>query len=217
MIVALIVVAVLGIAAIIVLTSNGRPSLIRTLLGIPFLLVGLSFPFLFEGGCDEPGMKNAVVTRAASGTLIAHDAAIVWCPKKCVNVPEEIETWLTLPSGITFKVQFTVKDPAALVRALKLDEADRVVENDEVVDAAERALRPYLNGYLETHEEQLLRRRLHQNTALRETHREIVRYLENPTIPGDGRPVSPSAVPYASLGLQLLDLCCVQMGWSGRS
>lgn len=218
MIVALVTVAALIVAFCIVWVPDGRPSFLQTLFGIPILLVGVSFLFLFENGCDAPGSdRNIVVTRALDGTLTAHGTGVAWCPKQCVNVPAWVDTWVTLPSGITFKARFTVKDPVALVRALKLDTVDHVVPPEEVESTAFRVLRPYLNGYLETHMEQLLRRALHQDAALQSTQREIAAYLAHPTIPGDGRPVSPSAVPYSTLGLELLELCCTQVAGTGGS
>lgn len=218
MILGIVVIVALVIAAAIVFGADGRPSLTRTLCGIPFAVVALSLPLLFENGCDEPGSeRNIVVTRASDGTLTAHGTGVAWCPKQCVNVPAWVDAWVTLPSGLTFIVRFTVEDPVALVRALKLDTVDHVVLGEEVVSAAVAVLRPYLNGFLKTHMEQLLRRALHQDAALQATHREIVAYLAHPTVPGDGHPVAPSAVPFSTLGLKLLEPCCTRVARAGGS
>lgn len=208
MIISVVVIVALAIAAIIVLSADGRPSLVRTLCGIPFAVVALSTPFLFEQGCNDPDSDSKrqthVVTRDASGVLTAH-SGIAWCPKRCVNVPGKIIAWLGLPNGITFRANFVVKDRVALVRALKLDEVDRIVETEEVDNAAQAALGPLLSGFITKHQEALLRRPLLQQQALDDTHQEFILYLKGP-LPGDPPPARPEA-----LGLEFSDLCCAQM------
>lgn len=142
------ILVVLAGAAKIILGGKGRPSLCRTFLGLPLVVIGLSFPFLLEEGCWVPYNRTHVVTRDADGILTKH-GLVAWCPRGCVNVPQEITVHLTVRKNLVYKFEvfFTVESPQLLVRYLELDAEDQVYSSPDVETATSQALRPLLDGY----------------------------------------------------------------------
>lgn len=139
---------VLAGAAKIIRGGEGRPSLRRTFLGLPLVVIGLSFPFFLEEGCLVPYNRSYVVTRDADAVLMKH-GLVAWCPNGCVNVPREIAVRLTVRKNLVFRFEalFTVESPESLVRYLGLDDENRVVSSADVATAASRVLKPLLDGY----------------------------------------------------------------------
>jgi len=196
--------------SIILLRDNGseRPSISRTLTGIGFAVIGLAFPVLFEDGCDtNRNPMPVLVTRSATGALTVHEY-MAWCPTHCVHVPGQTSTWLTLPNGIAFQVVFSVKDPVKLVRALHWD-ATNIISADDVDAAVFRRLRPFVHGYLATHQEALLRRNLREQKDLNATFRELAEYL--PQAKADGAPPSVTPTRFSDFGLELQDISDLQI------
>ncbi|MDO8622541.1 MAG: hypothetical protein Q7R80_04895 [bacterium] len=151
MIIAAMLLAALAGAAKIILRGKGRPSLRRTFVGFPLVVIGLSLPFLLEEGCMVPYHKAHVVTRDTDGIITKH-ALIAWCPKRCVNVPREITVQVTVRAYLVYKFEalFTVESPESFVEYLGLAVGDRIVSSADAETAASRSLTPRLDGYFAT-------------------------------------------------------------------